>query len=86
MACFMFLQVDYGTFDNRKTDGTTLRMDVTSSLSKDVVFVPSGTSVEALEVYTGKKVRTFAGHFKLVTGCYYNSAFQVTSLLFKIKF
>jgi hypothetical protein len=57
-------------------------MDVTSSLSKDVVFVPSGTNIEAFEVYTGKKVRTFAGHFKLVTGCHYNSAFQVFQYLF----
>lgn len=50
-------------------------MDVSST--HNVVFVPNSNKVKAIQLNTGKHIKTFNGHFKYVSGMFYSDPFQV---------
>lgn len=70
------LNFDYGQVVSSNDDQTYRSSNMEVSAVHRVVFVPNVNKVEAIELHTGKHVRTFNGHYKQLTGICYSDPFQ----------
>ena len=53
-----------------------VKLCLSSGTTKEVAFVPSGSSVEVFEIETGKHIATLTGHYNNVNCCTFHKHFQ----------
>eukprot|EP00794_Sanderia_malayensis_P015591 gene15591-17164_t len=67
-------KINYGPLSNDRSKG--VQLSVSSDLCRDIVYVPSGISLVAFEISSGKELQRYVGHHDVVNCCYYDTNYQ----------